>query len=452
MPHEAAIDLTPIAGAGVELDQYFGLWAVAEEQFLALFNRVGQLNLAAHIQVAAGTVEAAQRPQVTNAKKSEVVVGVIEIAGTLTKRGSSLSRASSLVALQRAVRTAARDPDIDAILLRIDSPGGTVAGTQELAAEVKRASEAKPVYAYVDDLAASAAYWIASQTERIYANTPTAIVGSIGTFVGLYDYSAYAAKEGIRAVVIKAGALKAAGFPGTEITDEQKAYWQEIVDQTQEQFTAGVAAGRGRAVDEVREKWVTGRVYMAQESVAMGLIDGVKSFEAVISELTERVAAARSSIINSRRNAMSETQNMTTETQVATPTAATIAELKAACVGADAGFLVAQLEAGATVAQAQAAWIAEQRKRLEAAEEQRLKAEEKAKEAEAKANAPGVDALGDGKAGPTTESADPVAEWHQAIATKEKAGLERPKAIAAVVHEQPELHQAYLDAVNSKRH
>ncbi len=443
MPHEAAIDLTPIAGAGVELDQYFGLWAVAEEQFLALFNRVGQLNLAAHIQVAAGTVEAAQRPQVTNAKKSEVVVGVIEIAGTLTKRGSSLSRASSLVALQRAVRTAARDPDIDAILLRIDSPGGTVAGTQELAAEVKRASEAKPVYAYVDDLAASAAYWIASQTERIYANTPTAIVGSIGTFVGLYDYSAYAAKEGIRAVVIKAGALKAAGFPGTEITDEQKAYWQEIVDQTQEQFTAGVAAGRGRAVDEVREKWVTGRVYMAQESVAMGLIDGVKSFEAVISELTERVAAARSSI-NSRRNAMSETQNTTAETQVATPKAATIAELKAACVGADADFLIARLEAGATVAQAQAAWIVEQQKRLEAAEE-------KAKEAEAKAKAPGVEALGDAKAGPAGESVDPVAEWHQAIAAKEKAGLERPKAIAAVVHEQPELHQAYLDAVNSKR-
>lgn len=449
MPHDT-IDLTPITKAGVELDQYFGLWAVAEEQFLALFNRVAQLNLAAHIQVSAGTVEAAQKPQVTNARKSEAVVGVIEIAGTLTKRGSSLSRASSLVALQRAVRAAARDPEIDAILLRIDSPGGTVAGTQELAAEVKRASETKPVYAYIDDLAASAAYWIASQTERIYANTPTAIVGSIGTFVGLYDYSAYAAKEGIRAVVIKAGALKAAGFPGTEITDEQKAYWQEIVDQTQEQFTAGVASGRGRGVDEVREKWVTGRVYMAQESVAMGLIDGIKSFEAVISELMDLVNQARKPS-KTRSNAMSETQNITTETQVASPRAATIAELKAACAGADAGFLVTQLEAGATIGQAQAAWIAEQQKRLEAAEKAKIEAEAKIKEAEAKATAPGVEALGDSKAGPATESADPVAEWHQAIAAKEKAGLERPKAIAVVVHEQPELHQAYLDAVNAKR-
>ena len=149
---------------------------------------------------------------------------------------------------------------------------------------------------------------------------------------------------------------------------------------------------------------------------------------------------------------MSETQNVTTETQVATPKAATIAELKAACIGADAGFLVAQLEAGATVAQAQVAWIAQQNKRLEAAEEQRLKAEEKAKEAEARAKSPGVDALGDGKAGPATESVDPVAEWHQAIATKEKAGLDRAAAVRAVVHEQPELHQAYLDAVNAKRH
>ncbi len=443
---EHQINLTPIRESGLDLEQYFGLWAVAEEQFLAMFNRVAQLNLAAHIQVNGDQkIEAAERPA-TSTSAADVMIGIIDVNGTLMKRGTSLSSSSSLINIRRVIRSAARDPEIDAILLRIDSPGGTLSGTQEVAEEVRKAREAKPVFAFVEDLAASAAYWIASQAEKVYANTPTAIAGSIGTFIGLYDYSEAAAKAGVKAIVIRAGELKGAGFPGTEITDAQKAYWQEIVDKAQSEFTAAVAAGRNRPTAEVAERYVTGRVYVAADAEAMGMIDGVRSFDQAIAELTTRVRAGR----QPRRPRMSEGQLL--ETVAAVHAAATIGELKAACPGADADFLMKQLEASATVDTAQRAWIAEQQKRLEAAEKAKAEAEAKIKEAEAKAAAPGVEALGSGEGAKAEEAADPVARWFAAIEAKEKEGVTpRSKAIAAVVHGQPELHQAYLAAVNSKK-
>lgn len=441
MPHDATIDLMPIKQYGLDLDQYFGLWVVAEDQFLAMFDRVSQLNLAAHVQVNGGQkLEAAATRPVTNARTSEVTIGIVDINGTLMKRGTSLSNSSSLVNIRRVIGTAARDPEIDAILLRIDSPGGTLAGTQEVADAVRQARESKPVFALVEDLAASAAYWIASQAERVYANTPTALTGSVGTFVGLYDYSVAAAKAGVKAVVIRAGEMKGAGFIGTEITDEQKAYWQEIVNKAQTEFTAAVASGRNKSVQEVAERYVTGRVYLAADAVAMGMIDGVKSFDQVIAELTTRVQGGRRP--SNRSPKMSDTQ------ETAASKAATIQELKAACVGSDADFIVSQLETSATVAQAQQAWAVEQQRRLEAAEKAAAEAQAKAAEAEAKANAPGVDALGAGET-KADEAADPVAAWNEAVAAKVAAGLPQAKAVAAVVHENPELHQAYLEAANA---
>lgn len=446
---ENTINLTPIAETGVDLEQYFGLWAVAEEQFMAMFNRVAQLNLAAHIQVNGDKqLQAASQPM-TNAMTAEVKIGVIDINGTLMKRGTSLSSSSSLIRLRQVVRAAAKDPEIDAILLRMDSPGGTLSGTQELAQEVRKARDAKPVYGFVEDLCASACYFVGSQCERIYANTPTAVVGSIGTFIGLYDYSEAAAKEGIKAIVIKSGSLKGAGFPGTEITDAQKAYWQEIVDGAQKEFNATVASGRGRKAEQVASEWATGRVYMAQEAVAMGMIDGVKSFDAVVSELTERVKGGPARSQRRSAKAMGEEQTATQETQ--TPKAATIAELKAACPGADADFLMGRLEAGATVGQAQAAWIAELSKRNQAAEAKAAEAEQKAAAAEAKAKLSGVDTLGNaGSKTEASEGGDVVARWEAAVEAKMATIKDRRKAMAAVVHEDPDLHQAYVAAANAK--
>ena len=238
------LDLTPLAGlAGLDLDQYLGLWAVWPDRFLELFTTLTHYDLHGHVLAAQRQpLEQVRSAAAAAAQGVEPAIAVIPIVGTLTKRGSSLSSASAMSRIRHDVRAAARDSTIDAILLVIDSPGGTSAGTEDLASEVAAAARQKPTWAFVEDLAASAAYWIGSQASRLVANNRTALVGSIGTFIGLYDFSAHAAMQGVRPVVIKSGAFKASGFPGTQITPEQTAYWQKIVDDTQSEFSARSAA------------------------------------------------------------------------------------------------------------------------------------------------------------------------------------------------------------------
>jgi len=445
MTHE--INLTPALSLGLDLDQYFGLWAVDDSRFLAMFDRVSKMNLAAHIEIHAKDVAAVVAgPSPKPLAVDDVGIQVIDINGTMTKRGSSLSEAASTVLMRQAIRQAAADPNVDAILLRIDSPGGTVAGTADLAAEVKRASEQKPVHAFAEDLAASAAYWVASKASKIYANSATAMIGSIGTFIGLYDYSVQAEKEGVRAIVIKAGKLKGAGFAGTEITDEQQAMWQRVVDQVQAEFVAGVATGRNVSVETV-EGWADGRIHAANDAAKLGMIDGIQSFEETLAGLAQLVAGGT----RNRREEKTMTQDKDTGVQ-----AGTLRELKAACPGADNDFLCEQLDAEATVTIAQKAWTVAQNVRLESQQKQidELKAEaDKIKaDTEAAAKKPGVEALGSGsetKAG--SDVSDPIAAFNEAVAEQVKAGKAKAEAVRAVVKADPDLHAAYLEAVQTTR-
>jgi len=310
--------------------------------------------------------------------------------------------------------------------------------------DVKAATSKKHVWAFVEDTCASAAYWVASQASRIVANNSTAGIGSIGTFMALYDVSGAAAMQGIKAVVIRSGKLKGAGFPGTEVTEEQKAVWQDLVDKTQQQFTAGVAAGRNIDVNEV-ESLAEGRMWLAEDAKQLRLIDEISSFETVISNLA---ATAR----RKGRNRMSETN---------TPKAATWQELKACCPGADSEFLGKQMDANATTDQASGAWMTELQLRAEIAEEEKAKAEAAKVEAEqqaaeakadaekAKAGKPGVDMLGGG--GNSGDGvADPVAAFHDAVEEKMKAGMSKPDAVRSVIKSNPDLHASYIEAHNAE--
>lgn len=131
-----------------------------------------------------------------------------------------------------------------------------------------------------------------------------------------------------------------------------------------------------------------------------------------------------------------------------TPATATYAELKAACVGADPAFLCAQMESAATVENAVKAWMGELTQRADAATA--AAAESKAEADKAKSQKSGVEPLGSGSSASGSTS-DPVAEWHTAIDAKMAAGLTKTKAAAAVVRQQPDLHAAYIEAVNANR-
>jgi signal peptide peptidase SppA len=205
-------------------------------------------------------------------------VAVICIQGQMTKGRSSFG-GCCIVDTRRAVRKAVADPNVKSIMLYIDSPGGTVAGTADLAADVAEADKTKPVYAYIDDLGASAAYWVACQSRHIYSNT-TAMVGSIGTYTVLEDSTAADAQTGLKYEVISTGMFKGLGADGA-VTDALRQDVQRLIDDTNSHFLAAVADGRGFSDKQVREL-ADGRVHVGDKAKELGLIDEVASLDAAM--------------------------------------------------------------------------------------------------------------------------------------------------------------------------
>jgi signal peptide peptidase SppA len=248
----------------------------------AVLAQVRATDLFAHIANAPQRTAAAAGYDV--AKVGKETVAVVTLTGVLMKSVPSMQQGTSTIEARRAIRKAADDPDVSAILLAIESPGGTVSGTFDLAADIKAAAKKKPVWAQIEDLGASAAYAAASQADKIFANNATAEVGSIGTVMAVYDLSGQAEKEGIKTLVFKTGPIKGAGIPGSVITEEQQAHFQARVDEAQKSFDAAVQKGRG-LTDKQLADVKTGGVFGATEALSRKLIDGIQSMDVTISQL-----------------------------------------------------------------------------------------------------------------------------------------------------------------------
>ena len=211
---------------------------------------------------------------------------IVPIEGHMIK-GDSKYGGTNTVRARQAIRKAVDDGDVKSILLHVDSPGGTVAGTADLAREVRDANAKKPVYAHIDDLGASAAYWAASQARSITANQ-TAEIGSIGVLAIVNDLSGAAEMEGIKVHVISTGDYKGAFAPGTEVTDDQLKYLQGVVNDVFAFFRADVMSGRGMA-REAFDRVADGRTWIASKAKGLGLIDAVQSMDRTL----EQIAAGR---------------------------------------------------------------------------------------------------------------------------------------------------------------
>ncbi|MEZ6038901.1 MAG: S49 family peptidase [Planctomycetaceae bacterium] len=256
----------------MNLGNYSGVWCIYPPRFndsLTLLKTLDVRSLAG------------RRPVVSKAYSTVNSVAVIEVYGTLTKAGSCLGGGST-VEVRRSVRQAESDHRVKSILLVFDSPGGTVAGIGDLANEIR--STTKPTVGFVEDLCCSAAYWAASQCDKVYANNAIAMVGSIGTFMAVYDVSKALENEGVKTVVVKAGEFKGGGFPGMKVTDSQVKEWQKIVDATQDEFNAALRSGRKLSLIATR-RVNTGLAYTAKEAMDFNLIDGIKSFDEVLASL-----------------------------------------------------------------------------------------------------------------------------------------------------------------------
>ena len=174
------------------------------------------------------------------------------------------------------IRAAVANPLVEEILLRIDSPGGMVTGTPELAAAVAAADRMKPVLAHTSGMMDSAAYWIASQARAICC-TPSADVGCVGVYQLYYDQTAYLATMGIKANIFKSGDLKAAGHPDIPMTEAQAAHVQAEIDAIGVQFRAAVTARRDIDEDSMR-----GQSFLGTEALARGLVDDLSTFEGLL--------------------------------------------------------------------------------------------------------------------------------------------------------------------------
>lgn len=217
-------------------------------------------------------------------------VAVIGVHGVIAQHGGLLAEASggvSTESLTQSLRLAMADPDVGAIILDVDSPGGSVFGVQELADEIAASHRIKPILAVANASAASAAYWLAASAGEVSV-TPSGEVGSIGVLAAHEDVSALQQKLGVQTSLVTAGTFKGEGNPYQPLTDAAKEALQARVDQYYGSFTRAVARGRKTTVEAVRTGMGEGRMVGAQDAVRLGMADRVESLDHAI----QRVAAS----------------------------------------------------------------------------------------------------------------------------------------------------------------
>jgi protease-4 len=181
-----------------------------------------------------------------------------------------------------------RDDDIKAILLRIDSPGGAVAPSQEIYDEVLRVrADNKKIYASMGSLAASGGYYIAVAADRIFAN-PGTLTGSIGVIMAFGNAEKLMEKIGLEPQVVKSGKYKDVGSPARRMTAEERVYLQRVVDDVHQQFIDAVAQGRNMTTKEAR-KLADGRVFTGRQALELKMVDEMGGLEDVIVKLGEAV-------------------------------------------------------------------------------------------------------------------------------------------------------------------
>lgn len=214
--------------------------------------------------------------------------GIINIHGPITQRFDAASWKTGGCSCEEigvALDSMLADASIGAIVLNVDSPGGSSYGVEELSDKIYAAREKKRVYAVADSLAASAAFWIATSAEQLMV-TPGGDVGSVGVYAIHVDESRALDAEGITVNMVSAGKFKAEFSSHRPLSDDAKAHLQESVDATHDKFLKALKRNRNTSVEDVRKNFGQGRVVSAEQAVTAGMADRVMSFEALMHKLT----------------------------------------------------------------------------------------------------------------------------------------------------------------------
>lgn len=434
------------------LADYFGIWMVYDQPFQSIVDRCNGLNLHAHIQ----SSEIRSQVEEGNNRIYPVTkdgIAVFSINGPMMKSVPSMANGTSTVRLRQQIRSAKRDSEVLGAMLVSDTPGGTSKGNSDLSDDVAAFAAVKPIYAYVEDMTASAGVSVLSQATKRFANNATALYGAMGTYCVIQDVSGMAGQLGVKVHVVRAGEFKGMGEPGTEITETQIKELQRVVNALNDSYLATIARGLNKTVESIRAV-ADGKIILASDAAVLGLIDGIQTYETTYGQL---VAA-----VNKKPNSRSKPT-------MAEKTPATLAELKSTFKNSTADWREQQIEAGASLSEAavnyatfvEAKATEERAAHAKALEEATAKAKaDAATEAKAEADKTRVKSGSLGHQPLTVENAasdydsesgDPIEDFNAKVAKKAGPNADmakRQRAIRQVADANPELHKAYLLAVN----
>lgn len=199
-------------------------------------------------------------------------VGLIEVKGMILDSKETI----------RQLRYFLKQDTVKAVVLRVDSPGGIVAPSQEIYAEVKKFAAKKKIIVSMGSLAASGGYYISAPATIIYAN-PGTITASIGVILKLSNIESLMDKIGIKSYTLKTGKYKDSGSPVREFSPEDRAMLQAVIDNTHEQFVRAVAEGRKLPIDDVR-KIADGRILSGEQAQGHKLVDRLGTLQDAVEE------------------------------------------------------------------------------------------------------------------------------------------------------------------------
>lgn len=194
----------------------------------------------------------------------------------LVKGGIGMDGGPNAEDVLKQVKKFATDDGMKAVVVRIDSPGGSVGPSQEIHDEVQKLAAKKTVVCSLGNVAASGGYYIAVACPKIVA-APGTLTGSIGVISQFVNVKGLAERLNVKLETVKSGKLKDAGNPFRDMTPEDRAYWQALIDQVHGQFMAAVAEGRKLELGAVR-KIADGRVITGAEAKDLGLVDQLGNF------------------------------------------------------------------------------------------------------------------------------------------------------------------------------
>jgi protease IV len=233
---------------------------------------------------------------------------LVDISGVISdaeeRTTFQLAQRPSMVAETKSVLDrAADDKDVAAVLLRINSPGGSVSASDTLYHELKTWKETnkKPVYAFFNGLSTSGAYYLAMAADRVIAH-PAAVTGSIGVIMPGISFEGLMDKYGVADQTITSGPFKDTGSMFRDMRPDEKKQMQSVIDDLYGRFTSVVAAGRPRLDPDKIKKLADGRVYSANQALAAGLVDDLGYLDDALRALEKAANLSQSRVVSYRRS------------------------------------------------------------------------------------------------------------------------------------------------------